>query len=266
MNPNVTLYDENELGEIVGHSPAQTVIQKHLWSLYEEGISNAFRVAEGDEIILLHLGDATHGVRFPSELVTTSVANQVLIALANIRPWLTHDSVRRVRLVAGTDVHEFGESSATHLIAAALRKEFPEKDIKATKHSLLDIGGYLVDAAHHGPPPGSRSWLTGNIFRFYLRDLIYQERAAGKRPPNLVLRAHYHTPLVEIVDAGSHFMTGVILPSFSYLTNHARKAARSVHRITHGTFAFRIKGGRLLDLYRWTKTLDIRTKEVIDER
>jgi len=74
---------------------------------------------------------------------------------------------------------------------------FKNKDIKMCQHGLLDIDGVTIDYAHHGPFPGSRSWLKGNIARYYLRDLMMREIMNGNSPPKLVVRAHYHTPVEE---------------------------------------------------------------------
>lgn len=264
LNPEVVLYDEDERGKVVPYSPKLTATQRFLWDLYERNIAETVELAGSDPIHVLHNGDLTHGNKRPEQLVTTSIANQILIAQANLEPWLRVKQVKTLRLATGTGWHEFGEGSASVLVADALRRRYPGRDIAASYHGLADYGGFVVDYAHHGPPPGSRVWLRGNVARFYLRDLMMQELLAGNCPPDLVLRAHYHAYIREVLELEGHESTLIVTPSYSFLTDFAHKATRAAHRVSVGQVAFEVVGGKLARIFRQFETLDIRTREQFD--
>ena len=65
-------------------------------------------------MILVHNGDLTWGRKYPSELVSTRTADQLLIAVANLEPWGAYPNMHTVRLVHGTDSHAFGEGALRH--------------------------------------------------------------------------------------------------------------------------------------------------------
>ena len=67
------------------------------------------------------------------------MADQVLIAVANLEPWLQMPAIKTVRLCTGTGVHEFDEGSAPILLAEQLRPKRPKVDIKMVAHGMSDI-------------------------------------------------------------------------------------------------------------------------------
>lgn len=262
MHPDTILYSEDEDGNLTPWRPRLTATQEHLWGLYTNGLELIKGLAGPDRTIFLHNGDETHGNKHPQSLVSTRMADQLLIADAFFTTALsTLPNLARVRLVAGTGAHNFQEGSSTMIVARLLQGAFPALNIKPVYHGLMDIDGFAVDYSHHGPHPGSRVWLNGNIARFYLRDLMMNEIMAGRKPPQLVIRGHYHTPVIETVTMNGCTSTIVIMPAMCVLDDYARQATRSVFRITNGLFAFEIDGTRLVDIHQLTDTLDVRTKE-----
>jgi hypothetical protein len=182
-------------------------------------------------------------------------------------PWMQYKNVKTVRLAVGTNIHELGEGSASALIADAMIKAHPKVDIGVVYHGLLNIGGYLIDYAHHGPNVGSRKWLEGNELRLYLRSIMMSEIMEGRKPPDIVMRGHYHVyrrEFLEIIANGNSFTSwAVLLPGFTFKDDYTRRATRSEFKQTVGMLAFEIIDGHLFEVYRFTKTVDIRTKEVI---
>jgi len=88
MNPHVTLYDEDEHGNLTPYTPRSTATQKYLWKMYRADIRRVKKLAAGDPIVLFHNGDLTQGNRHPAHLVSTRMADPILIAKANMVPWL----------------------------------------------------------------------------------------------------------------------------------------------------------------------------------
>lgn len=249
------------------YTPSTTATQRYLWGLYQEYIGQVVELAAGDDIVLFHNGDLMHGDRYPEQLVSTRKADFVLIAARNLRPWMRVPNVKALRILLGTAAHNFGEGSAEILVAEMLAGQCPKLDVRAYYHGLVGVGGVEFDVSHHGPYPGSRKWLEGNSLRYYLRSLMMDELLDGREPPRVVLRAHYHRYLRETVRVEVRDRTYendiVLLPSFCGLGGYAHQRARSVHKQTHGLVAFEIVGGRLVDIYPFKKTLDVRTKEVL---
>lgn len=265
MGPDVILHDEDEAGNLVEYSPRQTASQKYLWNLYQTHIQNVVDLADGDEICLLHNGDLTQGTKYPRELVSTRVSDQVAIAVNNLSPWFELPNVKVARIVIGTGAHNLTEGATELLAAQVLKASYKDKSLAVLYHGLLSVNGATVDYAHHGPFPGSREWLKGNVARFYLRDLMMREIMDGGAPPDLVLRAHYHQPLVETLEQKEYESKLLITPSYAMLDDHSHQATRSVFTVTHGLFAIEIVAGNKpeIDIHKFMQSIDIRTVEVI---
>lgn len=238
-----------------------------MWHIYLEHIEGVKKFAGGDEILLFFIGDATHGKRHIQHLVSNRMADQITIAVANLRPWMQLKNVTTCRLAKGTGSHVFDEGSSEILVASQLQAEFPVKNIATLYHGLADVDSVKIDFAHHGPYPGSREWLRGNVARYYLRDLMMREIMAGETPPHLVVRAHYHTLVTETLtiraDGKAYKSELLILPSYCGLDQYATRVTRSVHKITNGLMAYEVVDGDLLRECELVELLDIRTKEVL---
>lgn len=267
MNPNVELFEEAEDGTLTPYFPTLTATQTYLWNCYTEDIEKTLSLAGDCEIILIVLGDVTHGNKHKQHLVSNRMADQIIIGAANLRPFVANKNVKKIRIAKGTGAHVFDEGSAEILVANQLKAEFPNKDIAVTYHGEADIGTVLVDYSHHGPFPGSREWLRGNVARYYLQDLMIRSIMAGKNPPRLILRAHYHTLVTERVTIranGEKYVSDLaLMPSYCGMGEYARRATRSMNKITNGLLAWEIENGNLSDPHEFVRSIDIRTKEIL---
>jgi hypothetical protein len=264
MNPSVTLYDEDPItGEPVPYTPASTAAQSYLWRLRTKALETVDRLTDAaGEWVYLHNGDETQGNKYKDELITSRQSDQGMIAASNMQPVYSRNP-SSARFSAGTGAHDFGEGSSTQTLCKLLQAEYPNVSTKSVNHGLMTVGGMAVDYAHHGPPPGARSWLRGNVARFYLRDLMLGEIVAGRTPPRLVVRSHYHETVIEDVRVGKYLSTIVITPSMCLLGNHGRQATRSTPRVINGILAVEIVDGDIAKLHELTNVVDIRIKEVI---
>jgi hypothetical protein len=261
MNPNVTLLAEDENGTPVPYHPQPTASQKYLWGIYTKAIEYIRAYAKGDPITIFHLGDPAHGDKYPVELVTTAAGDQIEIAVANWQPLLSLPNVVKVRMATSTEAHSFGEHSTDYLIYNRLKAMYPAIDFRVVHHGIMSIDGYEIDYAHHGPGPGARVWLTGNVARYYLISLMMGHILRGTRPPDLVLRGHTHSPVDEIVTRGQYRSRIVTVPALCMPGAHAIQVTQSLDCATVGMHYFSVAGGRLVDDRELYQTLDLRTHD-----
>lgn len=244
-----------------------TPYQELLWDIHVEHLNTVAKFANGDEIILLHDGDLTRGMKYIENWVTSKLSDQILIAYYNLKPWLNMPNVKHVRLSKGTGVHVFGEGSSETIVAEILKKEYKETDISVVYHGLMNIDEVEIDYAHHGPHPGSRDWLKGNVAQLYLKDLMYRLLKRGKKPPSLILRAHYHTytQVVQIVDWEDKEYESrlVICPSYCGPDDYTIKATRSTDSIVNGLVVIEIIDGRMITVHPLLEVTDLRIKDTL---
>lgn len=267
LNPNTVLWQEDEKGNRQPWSPKLTAVQEYLWHIYNKDIDRVLFLARNDPIVAIHVGDATWGGKYAHQLVSASPADQVAIATANLRVWLDIPDVKALRLAHGTQSHAFYEGASEALIAEQLAAYSSRADVQVFSHARLRIDGVLFDVAHHGPVPGSRKWLEGNEFRYYIKSMVIQELLRGEEPPRVIVRAHHHQYVRETVrvraDGREYVVDGVILPSYCGLTDYGRQALRSPFLLSNGLVAAEIVDGRLADLHPFVRTVDLRTQEAL---
>lgn len=265
LNPETLLPDENEIGETFYYNPQLTEAQKYLWSIYTKHIESIKSLAGDDEIIVIHHGDMTQGNKYVSEWVTTRMIDQVLMAEANLLPWLQLDNVKIMRFIKGTSSHVMGEASSEIAVTELLKRKYPEVSINIMYHGLLDIGGILVDCSHHGPGVGGRAWLQGNEARYYLRSIMMSEIMSGRTPPRIVLRGHFHAPVKEYLEVQGYESWLMIVPSYCMLGDYGRQATSSAFKTSNGMVAFEIieyeDGVTTVYPHSYIDTIDIRTQE-----
>ena len=264
MPANVQLLDEDERGQPTVWTPRQTAVQEWLEEHYQQDIQGVKDLAGRDEIIVIHNGDLTWGKRHPEGLISTRDADQLTIAIANMRPWLELKNVKKMRLIYGTQSHEFGEGTAPTLITSQLKALYPKKNIQSLRHGLFAIDGVGFDVAHHGPTGGKRQWTSGNQLRYYLKSLMNDEILRGRTPPKVVLRSHYHGYYHETVRvygeqewASDIFIT----PAYCGMTHYAAQATRSAYLLGCGLIAFEIVDGELRKVHPFWRSVDLRTTE-----
>jgi len=261
-SPDTVLEREGPNRTIQKYHPQLTATQEWLGQVRTENIASLRKLAGHDEIIVFDLGDPVQGNAFPRELVSTRQSDQLKIAFANELPILSLPNVRRAFFVKGTGVHEFGEGSAQATLASMLTAEL-RKPIEVMYHAEASIDGFVMDLAHHGPPPGVRNWLRGNVLRLYTQSIMDECLKSEKPPPNFLARGHYHQFVTEVVtrqNAQTWECRATICPSYCSIDDYARKVAKSAYRLTVGMIALEIVGGRLVQQHEFIQTIDLRTR------
>jgi hypothetical protein len=269
-HPDTILWDEDQEGNPVARSVSLGKFQEFTYDyVTAEVLPGIVAFADGAPIVLVHDGDLTHGIVFMPELCANTFDDQTQIAFWNLKPWMELPNVVAARLVTGTDVHTFDGSSEA-VVTRLLRAAYPDIDVRAVNHMLLSVNGAMFDIAHHGASPSIRTWLQGNQLRYYLRDIMLDALSAGKAPPSVVLRAHYHQwiphEVLNIYSGGVLYQSiAMLLPCLCGLTSHGRKVTKSINKITIGCVAVEVIDGKIGRIAHLIKVLDLRTKEDISD-
>lgn len=242
--------------------------QQWLWNdVYLDGIEKTKELAGKDEIEILHIGDITHGDKYLSDQMSVNMSPQLISAAYNFVPLLDISNVKKLRIAVGTPAHNFGESSTEDVVTEILSSKYPKKDIKSLYHGILNIDGFRIDYAHHGPPPGSRNWLKGNVARLYLLSAMMTELDMDRVPANLFVRGHYHTYVKEwarIVRKETAYESWIlIMPPLCIPNAHAIQVTRSVPDVHVGMIALEIVNGRLHNQIEFIQTLPLIQEEQV---
>lgn len=262
-NPDTKLTDHNGIER---PAPDLNESQKFIWEVYTSGLSQVRDLAGKDPTHLLWMGDLTHGKKFHEEQITTRLSDQVIYASYAMKPAYSLPNVKSSRMALGTGAHVFGQGSSEILLAALLKEKHPKIDTRALYHGLAQYGeNFTIDYAHHGPPPGSRNWLKGNVARLYLQSKMMDDLDAGNKPATLVSRGHYHSFVKTwygLSRMGQWFESWlIIMPPLCLPGDFTRKATSSGYRVSPGIVAIEIINGKLYDIHPFTQTLDMRTVE-----
>jgi hypothetical protein len=263
LKPGITLYEEDETGNLSPYTPTLTATQEYLWDCYREDIERVIALADGDRIVVFHCGDLTQGDKYKQQLVSTRMADQVIIAVENLGEWTAIPNVDTIRLAVGTGSHIFSESSSPVLVSEILRGRW-DGDLRVVKHGLPTLDGIEIDYAHHGPSIGIRIWTEGNQLRYYLKSLMLRALTGGRPPPRWVFRGHFHEYWRETVNLRSgdawYHSDIVLLPSYCGMGEYGRQATRSKYQLSNGLVALEIEDGHNR-LHPFERTVDLRTRE-----
>jgi hypothetical protein len=264
LNPDTVLIRVSDKGEEELWKPEPSITQRWLWSTYENAISNLADFVGDNDLLVAHCGDITHGDKYDGCIPDITRADQRTIAVDNFLPLISLPQCKRVRLVTGTEVHVPDQAEAR--IAGRLREK-TGVDIATTHHARFTVGQEVIDGAHHGPYPGSRDWLEGNVAFYYVKDRVYKDRRAGKSPARVYMRGHYHlychVSLHERWEGECHGAELIIIPALSGQDSFIKKVGKSPPIVQAGIVALEFVNGRLNDIVPFIEDNDLRTEETL---
>lgn len=267
MNPDVSLLEQDESGEFRPYTPQLGALQKRLWKWYEKDIQAVTELAGGDEVIYIHQGDIVQGHKHPTLRVGNGTqSNQLLIAVANQAPILSLPNIRQARFIAGTAAHDGIGASEVVSVVQVLKAQYTSVQFKVLYHGILNVNGCRIDYAHHGPSPGSRTWLAGNSMLWYLRDLVLSSwTQRSEVHARVVTRAHQHTyrhvPYCSTIAGVEYQFDAFLLPSWCGMGDYARQVTRSAMTQQFGMLALEIIDGKLTSVHPMIHELDLRVEE-----
>lgn len=242
-------------------------VQARLWEWHEQDRGEIEALAGRDDLILFEMGDLTQGVKYLDDLDKPSISEQVFGGMWNLAPWLEMKSFRGAFLVNGTGSHTWGPDGSESLLTMLLKQRYKGRRIDIVQHWLLSVGGFRFDVAHHGAGAGIRAWLRGNVFDLYLKSILMDCLMNGTERPDMVLRAHVHTPTKGVgrLQSGGQVweLPGWISGPYCFIGGHGQQAAKSPGGMTISMMAFEIVDGRLLETHQFTRSVDLRVKEAI---
>lgn len=265
--PGTLLQKHDEKGALYEEEHIQTPPQKYLWNLLRKGKDEVKYLAGSDKVHLFFGGDPVNGdAKGWDGNFTNSETNQTAVATDVIDDWVREKWIASVRLASSTARHVFNDKSADYSILRELRRRNKGKDMRLVRHGKSNVGGAIVDFAHHGPLGESiRDWLDGRQMRYYLDDLFYKSLRYETDLPTIVLRGHVHTRseewAIKFMGDKRLKMLGCTLPSMQLLTDYAEKVTRSEEWVTNGVLAIEVIEGQPNEAFWFTETRDISVRE-----
>jgi len=264
--PGTTVFGEGPDGEETEEEIKLNAMQQFLYDAFREDLTWVYTLAAGRPIIVKINGDVTQGKKYPREWVSTRASDQFKIAAGFLEMVLEIPGVERMDFVIGTGSHEFEEGSAPLILTEMLQPK-TTIPVSVSNHSLIEINGINFDIAHHGPPPGARRWLEGNGMRWYVNDIQQRELDLDRKPPDWVVRSHYHTAAEGTSDyrKGTTFYKtgGVLTPGYTGMDAYGKQATRSKYEVHIGCVAWELDADGKSRRHWHFRIIDTRRKEVI---
>lgn len=200
---------ETSEGQVVHASPAQRWLHEcwlDYWA-YVYGLTKRNKA----RLVVIHLGDVVDGNHHNSVQLLPNVEDQEKMAFEMLEPMAL--KADKMIIMRGTEAHTGPMGMSENSIAAALGAEIHWE-------ALLDVGGLLLDLAHHGKA-GTRDWTSSAAATAV--EARGRALAEGNPIPAYVFRGDRHT-----VDdsgarvAGTRAMTA---PAWQLKTSYGHRAA-----------------------------------------
>ncbi len=207
------------------HTP--TPQQKSMFEHFDKCAVQAGKLRKDKRLIVVHDGDALEGVHHGSlQVITYNKDEQAELHEDLMDHFLTKADFDRKRgdrlyYVRGTESHTDDKEQE---IAKSLSAEKAESGKRIFDHLEIEVNGRVIWFVHHGPKKGEGA-PEGNALRLWLGRIYWTCIKDGKRPPDMILTGHVHTPVYNTYVMGFHTIHGVICPSWQAKTRFAYKVA-----------------------------------------
>lgn len=206
--------------------------QREIYKVFERCMQYTSERRKGKRLIAIHNGDAIEGLHHNSYLqicvLNTDSQREIHTELMDTflrKAKFSRKDGDRLFYVRGTETHV--EDKETE-IAKDLGAEKANGEQYVFDHLELEVNGRLIWVVHHGKKRGAGA-NEGNSLRNFLRDIYFDCQKVGKRPPDLLISGHTHTPTWNVFvgrkESGYHIIHGVICPSWQAKTRFAYKIA-----------------------------------------
>lgn len=193
--------------------------------------------ATGLPTVVTFVGDYIDGFHHDTS-TTWTVDEQVMVRAAVVlfAEIVNHPNVLLVQAASGTDAHIGVDGKYDNQVFERLAeisgkvKSFGAE--YTAMHIRSEIGGVLYDVAHQGPNPGRRPHLMGNQAREYARDIVEWDLKSHQRPPDVILRGHFHRKVKEFYTdtVAEHQGTWLVVnPAYQWATPFTKRIDSKRH-------------------------------------
>lgn len=203
------------------------------WMRYRAVLAGYKR--SGWKVVLIVNGEFIDGLHHESsQLAANSPEIMASAAVEVMMPMVNTCDVLYV--TRGTEAHSGKGAASDYAIARELGAvRDPDSGQCAAYQWRIDVGGVIVDAAHH-VTGGSRMTTRGNNIRAEMQDALLANVA-----PDIMIRSHVHT----YADTGRMFWPrqGVVTPAWQLKTAFTHRVTRLPAREVGGV-VFEIENGQ----------------------
>lgn len=229
-----------------GGSYRSNTLQGYAWDFWTEKFWPEVheRAKTRDTVVVLN-GDLVDGNHHgTSQIFTTDPIQQINLAVEIFAPIASRYPIYVTR---GTAAHVMAAGAADEKIAKELGAKSPSKarSVKSAYHLKLEVGGVLLDIAHHGPPAGGRIHTHGNALRSFARDIVLQAKIAKAQAPDVIVRSHVHHYTYEIGNDYDHICHSIITPAWQWKTEFAHKVVSHEDVADVGGVIVSVDGGHV---------------------
>jgi hypothetical protein len=151
----------------------------------------------------------------------------------------------------GTPAHVGEGGSADEAVARILKATRPngkKAGPYSSYHLKLNIDGVNLDVCHHGPNTGSRMWLKGNGARGYARTIVLDALVLNQKPPDVIIRSHYHQKLHETLHEYGNTTEMIVTPAWQWMSSFATRVVSFEQISDIGGLVISIDAGRVTDI------------------
>lgn len=181
------------------------------------------------ELVLVHNGDAIEGIHHNSiEHNSPDWDDHVEIhkeLMTDFRKAAGITASDKCYYVSGTQSHTARtEEGIAEYFDAEPAGQVGDVTLRLHHELKLDINGRAYWWTHHGAKPGNGA-NEGNAVRNWLRDIYWDCKRDGAKPPDFIYSSHYHKDHYDAYIDDYHVLHGHVIPSFQRKTRFALQVA-----------------------------------------
>ena len=228
-SPDTELKDDLPMqGEPTYRKVHLNATQEVLHELILEGREWIGKECHGWKKMLVHAGEVIQGNKYTDNLLTNDLYEQVKMSFDTFKPWM--NIIDMVRLHQATTWHEFGNGSASKLIADMLKMQYKDIDVAHANKFRFDIDGFLLETSHHGPATSKRKRLEDSSAKWSAHNKLQVGLIENEPIPDLVVTGHTHKPswgTSHILSEGKYYTCDwIISPPMCGAGAYSRKIGR----------------------------------------
>ena len=203
--------------------------QQEIYKHFEFCAGEINKARKNKRLIIVSNGDAVEGWHHNySQLIPCTEKEQAdlhIELMVHFKKWVDYKRGDELHYTVGTEVHV---DDWEHYIGEQIGAVQYDDGLYAIHDLKLDVNGQKVWWTHKGPAKGKGA-NKGNAIRNWLKNIFYDIRDEGDRPPNMIITSHYHDPFyqpyVGRYKGNYHLMHGLISPSWQQKTIYANGVA-----------------------------------------